>query len=111
MLNELEKIKDSELLNGITVEELSSMLGCLRGVIKKYQKDELVLSEGEKIEKFGLLIEGRLRIVLYDYLGNKTINVYDLEINNYYLYIYLLKKDLYDELSYKKAAGINEDYI
>ncbi len=73
MINELEKIKDSELLNGITVEELSSMLGCLRGVIKKYQKDELVLSEGEKIEKFGLLIEGRLRIVLYDYLGNKTI--------------------------------------
>ena len=73
MLNELEKIKDSELLNGITVEELSSMLGCLRGTIKKYDKGETVISEGQKINKFGLLIEGKLQVVQYDYLGNKSV--------------------------------------
>ena len=31
------------------------------------------------------------------------------EINNFYLFIYLLKTDLYDEKSYKLAVGINED--
>ena len=49
------------------------MLGCLRGVIKKYDKGETVISEGQKINKFGLLIEGRLQVVQYDYLGNKSV--------------------------------------
>ena len=38
MINELEKIKDSVLLNNIKVDELSSMLECLKGVIKHYKK-------------------------------------------------------------------------
>ena len=33
------------------------------------------------------------------------------EINNFYLFIFLLKKNLYDEKSYKLAVGINEDFI
>ena len=73
MINELEKIKESILLNNIKQEELSSMLGCLRGVIKKYDKGETVISEGDKLNKFGLLIEGKLQVVQYDYLGNKSV--------------------------------------
>ena len=73
MINELEKIKDSILMSGIKTEELSSMFGCLRGIVKKYDKGETVISEGQKINKFGLLIEGRLQVVQYDYLGNKSI--------------------------------------
>lgn len=73
MINELEKIKDSILIKDIKIEELSSMLGCLRGVIKTYKKDETVLSEGTEIKKFGLLIEGRLQVVQYDYFGNKSV--------------------------------------
>ena len=49
------------------------MLGCLRGVIKKYDKGETVISEGDKLNKFGLLIEGKLQVVQYDYLGNKSV--------------------------------------
>ena len=73
MLEELEKVKDSILIKGIKTQELSSMLGCLRGVIKKYDKGETVISEGQKLNKFGLLIEGKLQIVQYDYLGNKSV--------------------------------------
>lgn len=73
MIEELEKVKDSILINGIKTKELSSMLGCLRGVIKKYQKNETVISEGDKLNKFGLLIEGKLQVVQYDYLGNKSV--------------------------------------
>ena len=73
MLEELEKIKDSILIKGIKTQELSSMLGCLRGIIKKYDKGETVISEGQKLEKFGLLIEGKLQVVQYDYLGNKSV--------------------------------------
>ena len=73
MLEELEKVKDSILIKGIKTQELSSMLGCLRGVIKKYDKGETVISEGDKLNKFGLLIEGKLQVVQYDYLGNKSV--------------------------------------
>ena len=73
MLEELEKVKDSILIKGIKTQELSSMLGCLRGVIKKYDKGETIISEGQKLNKFGLLIEGKLQIVQYDYLVNKSV--------------------------------------
>lgn len=73
MLKELEKVQDSILIKGIKTEELSSMIGCLRGVIKKYEKGEIVIQEGAQIKKFGLLIEGKLQIVQYDYLGNKSV--------------------------------------
>ncbi|MBQ8458623.1 Crp/Fnr family transcriptional regulator [bacterium] len=73
MIEELEKVKDSILIKGIKTQELSSMLGCLRCVIKKYDKGETVISEGDKINKFGLLIEGKLQVVQYDYLGNKSV--------------------------------------
>ena len=73
MLEELEKVKDSILIKGIKTQELSAMLGCLRGVIKKYDKGETVISEGDKLNKFGLLIEGKLQVVQYDYLGNKSV--------------------------------------
>ena len=41
----------------------------------------------------------------------KKLVYFSPEINNFHLYIYLLKNNLYDEKSYKSAVGINEDYI
>ena len=73
MIEELEKVKDCILFKGIKTQELSSMLGCLRGVIKKYNNGKTVISEGDKLKKFGLLIEGKLKVVQYDYLGNKSV--------------------------------------
>ena len=43
--------------------------------------------------------------------NKKNINYFSSEINNFYLYIYLLKNKLYDEKSYKSLVRINEDYI
>ena len=41
---------------------------------------------------------------------NANIDFND-EINNFYFYIYLLKKKLFDDKSYKLAADINDDYM
>jgi len=83
------------------LQAITSLIKQSGKIIQFFDRDEL----------FKEIKKEEFMDILNDDLGNKTINVYDLEINNYYLYIYLLKKDLYDELSYKKAAGINEDYI
>ena len=44
----------------------------------------------------------------FDY---EFIDIFNAEINNFFLFIFLLKKGLYDEKSYKSAVDINEDYI
>ena len=41
----------------------------------------------------------------------KDVNYFSTEINNFYLYIFLLKKDLYHEFSFKSTSGINDDDI
>ena len=42
----------------------------------------------------------------------KNANIdFNNEINNFYFYIYLLKKKLFDDKSYKLAADINDDYM
>ena len=42
---------------------------------------------------------------------NCEIDLLSNEINNFYLYIYLLKLKLYDEEAYKSTSGINNEYI
>ena len=49
--------------------------------------------------------------IINDLFKNERINFFDNEINNFYLFIYLLKKKIYDENSYKLALNISEDYI
>ena len=38
----IEILKNTQLFNGISKEEISLMLGCLQGEIKKYKKDEFI---------------------------------------------------------------------
>lgn len=70
---EVEKIKGAHLLKDITQEELLTMLGCLRATVKDFDKGETVLTEGKIFTKFGLLIEGKLQVIQYDFFGNKAI--------------------------------------
>lgn len=70
---EIEKAKNAPLLKGITQEELYSMLGCLRATVKTFDKGETVFSEGKVFNRFGLLLEGSLQIVQYDFFGNRAI--------------------------------------
>ena len=43
--------------------------------------------------------------------NNIYLDYFSPEISNFYLYIYLLKNELYDENSYMSSNGINDDYI
>ena len=40
-----------------------------------------------------------------------TIDLFEEEINNIYLYIYFLKKDIYNEIAYKSIVVTKDDYI
>ena len=86
--NELNKIND-QLINSDIVVKLMNREVIFAGVNKK---------------EFISIMKNILQ-------EEHQINIYDPEINNFYFFVYLLKKGLYDEKSYKNAVGINEDYI
>ena len=69
----LSLLKNSKLFQGISEEELASMLDCLSAVTRSYHKGEYVFSRGERIDSVALLLEGCIHIQKEDYWGNLSI--------------------------------------
>ena len=69
----LSLLKNSKLFQGISEDELISMLDCLSAVTRSYRKGEYVFSRGERIDSVALLLEGCIHIQKEDYWGNLSI--------------------------------------
>ena len=69
----LSLLKNSKLFQGISEDELTSMLDCLSAVTRSYHKGENVFSRGERIDSVALLLEGCIHIQKEDYWGNLSI--------------------------------------
>ena len=69
----LSLLKNSKLFQGISEDELISMLDCLSAVTRSYRKGEYVFSRGEHIDSVALLLEGCIHIQKEDYWGNLSI--------------------------------------
>lgn len=67
------KLNKCLLFNGIKTEELTALLGCMQSKVIEFDKNKTVMQEGKVFDKLGVLLEGHLQIVQYDYLGNRTI--------------------------------------
>ena len=66
-------LENTLLFQGITAEEIESMINCLEGHVKKYMKGETIYHSGEIIQKAGLVLSGSVHIENDDLWGNKTI--------------------------------------
>lgn len=69
----ISKLNNCLLFNGIKQEELTALLGCMQSKVIEFDKNKTVMQEGKVFDKLGILLEGKLQIVQYDYLGNRTI--------------------------------------
>lgn len=69
-------LSNTLLFRGITPEEIESMMTCLDGHVKKYNKGEMIYHSGEIIQKAGLVLSGSVHIENDDLWGNKTILAY-----------------------------------
>ena len=71
----------------------------------KFIKSYLKLKEEYK------LINGC--IIVFDFISNQfkniKIDLFEKEINNIFLYIFLLKKNIYNEIAFKTTEGINDE--
>lgn len=66
-------MKNCQLFEGISEEEMESMLDCLGAVRHRYEKGEYVFHRGERIHTIALLLEGCVHIQREDYWGNLSI--------------------------------------
>jgi cAMP-binding proteins - catabolite gene activator and regulatory subunit of cAMP-dependent protein kinases len=69
----IDIIKDLPLFKGIKKDELVSMLQCLSPQINSYNKNECIVSSGESIDKFGIVLEGEAVVVKESSEGERVI--------------------------------------
>lgn len=61
------------LFNGIRIEDLSAMMGCIGGRTIKAAKGEAVFQEGDPASHVGMVLSGAVRLIRDDYYGNRSI--------------------------------------
>lgn len=61
------------LFEGITPEELHTMLTCIAGRLETVQKGQVIVHEGDPAKFVGLVLRGSVQLVREDYYGNRSI--------------------------------------
>ena len=50
-----------------------TMLSCLGATVRTYEKNQVILSEGDAAERIGVVLTGAVQIIRVDYYGNRSI--------------------------------------
>ncbi|TQQ85081.1 Crp/Fnr family transcriptional regulator [Peptacetobacter hominis] len=72
-LKKREILNNSALFDGVSENDIISMLECLNAVSKKFKKDETIYRIGDFIESIGFVLSGSVSIERYDIWGNRKI--------------------------------------
>lgn len=73
MKNFFPVIRSSQLFSGISEDELTAMLACLKAQKKDFPKEAFVLRVGDTAESIGLVLSGSVLIIQEDIWGNRNI--------------------------------------
>lgn len=68
-----EILKKCTLFEGIGDDELAEKLSCLNAKVKQYGKNQVIISEGQRVTDIGIVLSGAVQIVSVDYFGNRNI--------------------------------------
>ncbi|MBQ8799540.1 MAG: Crp/Fnr family transcriptional regulator [Lachnospiraceae bacterium] len=61
------------LFAGIDGKQLLTMLSCLGATVRGYGKNQVILSEGDKVGRIGVVLSGAVQVLRVDYYGNRSI--------------------------------------
>ncbi len=70
---DLENIRDSTLFKNIPKADFDAICRDLRPYVKMYSEDEIILIQGDAIDKIGIIAAGRVFSVKYHYDGTSQI--------------------------------------
>lgn len=66
-------LERSPLFDGIRMEDLSAMLGCIGGRTVWARKGQPIFREGDPANCVGMVLSGAVRLIREDYYGNRSI--------------------------------------
>lgn len=69
-------LQGCKLFSGFSQDEIDELLCCIPHIQKSYNKGDVVLNLGSKIEHMALVLDGGVILYSYDFLGNKNIMGY-----------------------------------
>lgn len=61
------------LFEGIKSDELPLLLTCLSSTFQSFERGDVIIHEGEKIESIGIVLSGSIQILRNDHEGNRNI--------------------------------------
>lgn len=73
MKDYLSVIRSARLFSGISEEELTPLLTCLKAEKKDFTKETFVLRTGDTADAIGLVLSGTVLIMQEDIWGNRNI--------------------------------------
>ena len=68
-----ELLASIPLFEDIDIYNYETLLHCLSGKMVHYSKNQRIISEGEIITSFGIVLNGRVQVIQDDYYGNNNI--------------------------------------
>lgn len=77
------------LFEGLDKEEIKNLWSCIDAKVKKYKKNEIIVSEGDNVDAIGAVLQGSVQVSRTDIDGNRlvvaSIQQYDLFAETYAL--------------------------
>lgn len=61
------------MFTGLSEDDIIDFLICAKAGLREYSKGEIIISQGERINKIGILISGKAKAVKYDPYGNEYL--------------------------------------
>ena len=94
------------------IQEIETINERIKNIIKDLNENKfnLITNIINRSELFGEVKEKIINI-FNNQFKDASIDINNGEINNYYFYTFLLKNNLYDEISYKNTEYLNENYM
>ena len=69
----LPVIRSAQLFSGVSEDELTAMLSCLKAEKKAFPKEAFVLRSGDTADSIGLALAGTVLVIQEDIWGNRNI--------------------------------------
>ena len=69
----LPVIRSAQLFSGVSEDEMTAMLSCLKAEKKDFPKEDFVLRSGDTADSIGLVLAGTVLVIQEDIWGNRNI--------------------------------------
>ena len=66
-------MKNNNLFEGITLSDFEKTIPCLSPIQKKFNKNEIILHAGDRVNNIYIMLSGSVKIVKYDIDGKENI--------------------------------------